>query len=221
VGGTRGVGAGKDGGGDWGGKGERGGLGGNVFLFEPIAVASVETPLVLCVPSVFGRSLRCQPINGVDTREEWHWSQACKSFKRAGVGTNGILDCGCFVEKRAPYGRTVVEQMSSAATRSRAHVPLHLPSLAHPCLHHQHQDGEGMGVDYSRETPVRIPVVGGGRHWHCDVLQQLELGGAFSVWTQFTVGTGKKVAARVEWHWSHTCKSFKRAGVGTKWHPLM
>jgi hypothetical protein len=24
---------------------------------------------------------------------EWHCSHACKSFKRAGVGTNGILEC--------------------------------------------------------------------------------------------------------------------------------
>jgi hypothetical protein len=28
----------------------------------------------------------------VNTREECHWSHACKSFKRAGVGTNGIFE---------------------------------------------------------------------------------------------------------------------------------
>ena len=32
-------------------------------------------------------------VRGVNTRDECHWSHACKSFKRAGVGNNGILDC--------------------------------------------------------------------------------------------------------------------------------
>jgi hypothetical protein len=27
------------------------------------------------------------------TREECHWSHACKSVKRTGVGSNGILEC--------------------------------------------------------------------------------------------------------------------------------
>jgi hypothetical protein len=29
------------------------------------------------VPSVFERNLQCQPVRGVDTREECHWSHAC------------------------------------------------------------------------------------------------------------------------------------------------
>ena len=37
--------------------------------------------------------LQRQLIRGVHTREECHWSHACKSFKRADVGTNGILKC--------------------------------------------------------------------------------------------------------------------------------
>jgi hypothetical protein len=37
----------------------------------------------------------------------------------------------------------------------------------------------------------------------------------FSVWTQFTMCTSKKVDTREECHWAHACKSFKRAGVGT------
>jgi hypothetical protein len=42
---------------------------------------------------VFARSLSCEPVRKVGTREECHWSHACKSFKRAGAGTNGILEC--------------------------------------------------------------------------------------------------------------------------------
>ena len=34
----------------------------------------------------------------VDTREEFYWSHACKSFKRAGMGTNGFLE-GKFLSK--------------------------------------------------------------------------------------------------------------------------
>jgi hypothetical protein len=35
-----------------------------------------------CEPSVFGRNLQCNPVRGVNFREECHWSHACKSFKR-------------------------------------------------------------------------------------------------------------------------------------------
>jgi hypothetical protein len=45
------------------------------------------------VPSVFGHNLQWQLVRGVNSREECHWSHACKSFKRAGMGTNGILEC--------------------------------------------------------------------------------------------------------------------------------
>jgi hypothetical protein len=39
---------------------------------------------------VFGRNLRCQPVRGVSTQEECHWSHACKSFKQSkGVKLNG------------------------------------------------------------------------------------------------------------------------------------
>jgi hypothetical protein len=41
---------------------------------------------------VFGRSLQCEPVRKVETREEFHGSHACKSFTREGVGTNGILE---------------------------------------------------------------------------------------------------------------------------------
>jgi hypothetical protein len=51
-------------------------------------------------PSVFGRNLHCELVRNEDTREECHWSHACKSFKRAGVGTNGIIECK-FLSKNA------------------------------------------------------------------------------------------------------------------------
>jgi hypothetical protein len=51
-------------------------------------------------PSVFGRNLQCELVRKVDTREECHWSHAYKSFKRAGVETNGILECK-FLSKNA------------------------------------------------------------------------------------------------------------------------
>jgi hypothetical protein len=54
----------------------------------------------VAVPSVFERNLQCQPVRGVNTREECHWSHTCKSFKRAGVGTNCILECN-FLSKNA------------------------------------------------------------------------------------------------------------------------
>ena len=38
---------------------------------------------------------------------------------------------------------------------------------------------------------------------------------AFSIWTEFTVSTGKRVNFREECHWSHACKSFKRTRVGS------
>ena len=40
----------------------------------------------------------------VTTREECHWSHACKSFKRSkGVAPNGILERKFLSRKRAPY----------------------------------------------------------------------------------------------------------------------
>jgi hypothetical protein len=40
-------------------------------------------------------------------------------------------------------------------------------------------------------------------------------GKTFSVTTQFTVSTGKRVNFRDECHWSHACKSFKRTCMGS------
>jgi hypothetical protein len=51
------------------------------------------TAIVTLPPLVFGRNFQCQPVRGVHTREEWHWSQACKRFTRTCVGTNGMLEC--------------------------------------------------------------------------------------------------------------------------------
>jgi hypothetical protein len=38
---------------------------------------------------------------------------------------------------------------------------------------------------------------------------------SFSVATEFTASKSKKVTSREECHWSHACKSFKQAGLGT------
>jgi hypothetical protein len=53
-------------------------------------------------PSVFERNLQCQLVRGVDdTRDEYHWSHACKSFTGSkGVQLNGILE-GNFLPKNA------------------------------------------------------------------------------------------------------------------------
>jgi hypothetical protein len=48
--------------------------------------------VVIGSPSVFGRNLQCELVRKGNTREECHWSHACASLKRAGVGTNGILE---------------------------------------------------------------------------------------------------------------------------------
>jgi hypothetical protein len=32
---------------------------------------------------IFGRNLQCQPVKGVNTREECHWSHAWQRFKRS------------------------------------------------------------------------------------------------------------------------------------------
>jgi hypothetical protein len=49
-------------------------------------------------PSVVARNLQCDLVREVATQEKCHWSHAGKSFKRAGVGTNGILECGFLSE---------------------------------------------------------------------------------------------------------------------------
>jgi hypothetical protein len=45
------------------------------------------------MPFVFGRNLPCQPVRGVNTREERHWSHAWQRFMRSkGVKLNDILE---------------------------------------------------------------------------------------------------------------------------------
>ncbi len=74
------------------------------FLFTLTGVAVPHYPhqeskprfvhLHHCIPLVFGRNLQCEPVRGVDTREECHWSHAWQRFKRSkGVKLNGILEC--------------------------------------------------------------------------------------------------------------------------------
>jgi hypothetical protein len=56
------------------------------------------------VPSAFGRNLQCQPVRGVNTREECHWSHACQRFKRRSKGAklNSTPRVYIAVGKRAP-----------------------------------------------------------------------------------------------------------------------
>jgi hypothetical protein len=49
---------------------------------RPLQGASTITATnIVHAPSVFGRNLQCQPVRGVNTREECHWPHACKSFQ--------------------------------------------------------------------------------------------------------------------------------------------
>jgi hypothetical protein len=53
------------------------------------------------LPSVFGRNLQCQPVRGVNFRDECHWSHACSlQASRRGIQSNSILECK-FLPKKA------------------------------------------------------------------------------------------------------------------------
>jgi hypothetical protein len=76
---------------------------------------------------VFGHYLQCEPVRAVDTRVECRWSHTCKSFKRAGVGTNGILECK-FLSKNAHRTATAVFASSRYA---KAGKPRRLTGQGH------------------------------------------------------------------------------------------
>jgi hypothetical protein len=81
--------------------------------------------------SVFGRNLQCKPVRGVNSREECHWSHACKSFKRTCVGCNGILECKFLSEMRTvPDG--AVPPSSLITTRSPNRDPVFPSSSGRP-----------------------------------------------------------------------------------------
>jgi hypothetical protein len=97
------------------------------------------------LPSVFGRNLQCEPVSKkknvyiklaeavsmrceenlrgrseypvrkVTTREECYWSHAWKSFKRAGVGTHGTLECKDLSENTHRTRKCAVAETSSEA----------------------------------------------------------------------------------------------------------
>jgi hypothetical protein len=56
-----------------------------------------------CGPSVFRRNLQCQPVGGVDTREECYWSHACSLQAEQMCGNQWNPRVQKPVEKRAPY----------------------------------------------------------------------------------------------------------------------
>jgi hypothetical protein len=61
-----------------------------------VAVRTVPSQCLDAIYSVYR-------LEAVDTREECYWSHACKSFKPAGVGTNGILECKFLPKTQTPY----------------------------------------------------------------------------------------------------------------------
>jgi hypothetical protein len=70
---------------------------------------------------VFERNLRYQPVRGVDSLEECHWSHACKSFKRTGVGSNGILECK-FLSENAHRTSSTKKVSSRQITNEMARI---------------------------------------------------------------------------------------------------
>jgi hypothetical protein len=62
----------------------------DVFFFEKIA--SHRPPILAPCLQRFGRIYSANRKK-VQSQEECHWSHACKSFKRTGVGTNSIIEC--------------------------------------------------------------------------------------------------------------------------------
>jgi hypothetical protein len=71
-------------------------------------------------PSVLRHNLQCQPVRGVNFREECHWSHACKSFKRTYVGTNDILECKILSEN-AHRTQTARPQSCCQSVRPRSY----------------------------------------------------------------------------------------------------
>jgi hypothetical protein len=59
-----------------------------------VKVVSVRVVVVLETFSVWTQYTVREPVRGVSTREECHWSHACKSFKRSNhAKLNGTLEC--------------------------------------------------------------------------------------------------------------------------------
>jgi hypothetical protein len=69
-------------------------------------------------PSLLRQNLQCQPVRGVNTREEWHWSHAWQRFKRRSKGAklNGILESANYVRKT----RTVQQSQPNGANPNTA-----------------------------------------------------------------------------------------------------
>jgi hypothetical protein len=70
-------------------------LGNNLLAKGSNVSGAIQAPRCnpIVIPSVVGHNLQCQPVRGVDTRQDCYWSHAWKNFKRTCVGSNGILEC--------------------------------------------------------------------------------------------------------------------------------
>jgi hypothetical protein len=163
----------------------------------------------------------------VNTREECHWSHACSSFKRAGVGTNGILECK-FLSKNAHRALSVspttpiriVFFFTGLVTDSELARTPSLELARTPPL-------EGGGV-----CPIcngRTPPSFFNSLRCCDAIYIQQCA------TEFMVSNARALKqpsvlrhnlqcqpvrganAREECHWPHACKSLKRAKA---WDPM-
>jgi hypothetical protein len=175
----------------------------------------------------------------VTTREEWHWTHACKSFKRAGVGTNGIVECN-FLPKNAHHTfvkefpcchacaiRLVLAPVAAklwfvptASAGKFGKMDCELPPL--------------VGVDFpfnSRALPyaclLQSPIPAGQTPSVAIVhTLPLMLPFLFEVAWQSPSVFGRnlqgelvrKVDTREECHWSHAC-SLQASRRGNQWHP--
>jgi hypothetical protein len=80
----------------------------HLALIIDVPAPHVDVPGLPCpVPSVLRHDLQWQPVSGVNTRQEWHWSHTWQHFKRSkGVKRNGILECKC-LSKNAHRARLI------------------------------------------------------------------------------------------------------------------
>jgi hypothetical protein len=92
-------------------------------------------------PSVLRHNLQCQPVRGVNFREECHWSHACKSFKRTCVGSNGILECKFLSENaHRTYLRVHVVPVVSMQFHNSTFSVVHIEIGWNPCERKDTQD---------------------------------------------------------------------------------
>jgi hypothetical protein len=157
-----------------------------------------------CLDAIYSANVR-----GVNTRKECDWLHACKSFKRAGVGTNGILACKSLSKNAHRAAAVKLALTHTVCSRVGQHIArqwLHSPK--------QRDVGRRCTAPCRWFGLVRQPMVlrvRRRRNWRSarriddHVVQftkivtdrqveavQRNPRFTFSVWAQFTVPTGKR-----------------------------